>query len=292
MALLNSNLVIKQKRPIRFIQFGDGPLIRGLIDWNLQIINEETSFQGGIALVTNTNSSFGTKLVKQDGRYTVILKDGDQQFEKIISVFDRFLDPVDNFAEYVHYAENAYLKFIVSDLGKDGWDVNPKDTGFKTAPQTNITRLLAFLYHRYENFQGDLSSGFIFLPIEEVNNNGQILKEKLLEAAKLSLDEPKFEEWLVKANRFYDTYAKRVVTEAVKDDIKGLQSIRGYTDKLLLLGEYQNEWLIKGDESLLDYLPFEDTRRPLNIQLVKELPIREVNNPNLFEKEETGDEKD
>ena len=292
MALLNSNLVIKQKRPIRFIQFGDGPLIRGLIDWNLQIINEETSFQGGIALVTNTNSSFGTKLVKQDGRYTVILKDGDQQFEKIISVFDRFLDPVDNFAEYVHYAENAYLKFIVSDLGKDGWDVNPKDTGFKTAPQTNITRLLAFLYHRYENFQGDLSSGFIFLPTEEVNNNGQILKEKLLEAAKLSLDEPKFEEWLVKANRFYDTYAKRVVTEAVKDDIKGLQSIRGYTDKLLLLGEYQNEWLIKGDESLLDYLPFEDTRRPLNIQLVKELPIREVNNPNLFEKEETGDEKD
>ena len=292
MALLNSNLVIKQKRPIRFIQFGDGPLIRGLIDWNLQIINEETSFQGGVALVMDTNSSFGTKLVKQDGRYTVILKDGDQQFEKIISVFDRFLDPVDNFAEYVHYAENAYLKFIVSDLGKDGWDVNPKDTGFKTAPQTNITRLLAFLYHRYENFQGDLSSGFIFLPIEEVNNNGQILKEKLLEAAKLSLDEPKFEEWLVKANRFYDTYAKRVVTEAVKDDIKGLQSIRGYTDKLLLLGEYQNEWLIKGDESLLDYLPFEDTRRPLNIQLVKELPIREVNNPNLFEKEETGDEKD
>ena len=290
MALLNSNLVIKQKRPVRFLQFGTSPLIRGLIDWDLQIINEETSFQGGIALVTDTNSTFGNKLVKQDGRYTVLLNDGDQQVEKIVSVFDRFLDPDDNYAEFVHYSENAYLKFIVSDLGDEGWKIDPQDTDLKKNPQTNLSRLLAFLYHRYENFQGDLSSGFYFLPSEQVNNNGQIIKDNLLAAAKLSINEPKFEEWLVKANHFYDTYAKRNLTEATKVEIKSLQVKRGYTDKLLLLGEYENEWLIKGDESLKEYLPYEDTRRPLNIQLVKELPAREVKDPNLFDQEEGTDE--
>jgi tagaturonate reductase len=39
------------KRPLRVIQFGEGGFLRGFVDWMLQIVNEKTDFDGGVAVV-------------------------------------------------------------------------------------------------------------------------------------------------------------------------------------------------------------------------------------------------
>ena len=36
----------KIARTERFIQFGEGGFLRGFVDWMLQIVNEETDYEG------------------------------------------------------------------------------------------------------------------------------------------------------------------------------------------------------------------------------------------------------
>ena len=71
---LNSTIVTKKQRPTRIIQFGEGNFLRAFIDWFIQVINDETDFNGGVAVVQPLPAGRVKELEKQDGLYTLLLE--------------------------------------------------------------------------------------------------------------------------------------------------------------------------------------------------------------------------
>ena len=61
----------KQVRPERVIQFGEGGFLRGFVDWILQILNEETAFNGSAVVVQPIEQGMCDMLQKQDCVYKI-----------------------------------------------------------------------------------------------------------------------------------------------------------------------------------------------------------------------------
>ena len=48
---MNISTMNKPKRPVKVIQFGEGGFLRGFADWMIQKMNEQTDFNGSVAVV-------------------------------------------------------------------------------------------------------------------------------------------------------------------------------------------------------------------------------------------------
>ena len=66
--------VLRQDRPIRVIQFGEGNFLRAFVDWMLDIANEKGVFNGSIAIVKPISSGSLDAFSEQDDLYTVVLR--------------------------------------------------------------------------------------------------------------------------------------------------------------------------------------------------------------------------
>ena len=106
-------------------------------------------------------------------------------------------------------------------------------------------------------------NGFIFLPCELIEKNGQTLKKYVLEYAKLWNLGTDFEKWVGNKNIFCNTLVDRIVTGYPRDEKIDL----GYEGNMLDTSEIFHLWVIeaKDDEqkSLKNEFPFE--KAELNI---------------------------
>src|SRR6478609_10689197 len=62
---------LKQTRPVKVIQFGDGNFMRGFMDWIIDILNEKTDFDGSVLLIRPLRKGKDAKKFEQDGLYHV-----------------------------------------------------------------------------------------------------------------------------------------------------------------------------------------------------------------------------
>ena len=62
------------KRPIRVMQFGEGNFLRAFADNFIDILNEKTDFNGGIAIVKPIPFGNLDYFKAQDNLYSVILR--------------------------------------------------------------------------------------------------------------------------------------------------------------------------------------------------------------------------
>lgn len=53
--------------PTRVIQFGEGNFLRAFVDWQLDILNEQTFLNAGVTIVRPINSDFPPSLNTQMG---------------------------------------------------------------------------------------------------------------------------------------------------------------------------------------------------------------------------------
>lgn len=60
--------------PTRVIQFGEGNFLRAFVDWQLDILNEQTFLNAGVTIVRPINSDFPPSLNTQDGLYTTLIR--------------------------------------------------------------------------------------------------------------------------------------------------------------------------------------------------------------------------
>ena len=151
----------------------------------MQIVNENTDFCGGVTVVQPIEKGMCDLLEKQNCTYTHImrgLKDGEPTVDtKRIDVIKRCVQPYKDFNEYLKLAENKDFRFIVSNTTESGIEFNEGDTPDKAPFVTFPAKLTLLLKRRY-----DLKlSGFIFLPCELIDKNGENLKKCILEYAKL-----------------------------------------------------------------------------------------------------------
>ena len=247
----------KPKRTERIIQFGEGGFLRAFVDWIVQLTDEKTDFDASAVVVQPIEKGMCDMLEKQNCVYTLImrgLKDGVPTVDKkVIDCISRTVQPYRDFDEYLKLAENSDFKFVVSNTTESGIAFNDSDRPDNAPNITFPAKVTMLLKKRF-----DLGlNGFIFLPCELIEKNGQTLKKYVLEYAKLWNLGTDFEKWVEGENIFCNTLVDRIVTGYPRDEKIDL----GYEDNMLDTSEIFHLWVIeaKDDEQkiLKNEFPFE-----------------------------------
>lgn len=183
------------------LQIGEGNFLRAFIDSFIQTMNEKTDFSSNVAVVQPLANGRVNEIAKQDGLYTLLLE-GIQNNKKIrskevIGVLDDFIDPYKEYDKFLEYAHSEDLQFIISNTTEAGIVLDESDLDFTNTPKSYPGKLLVLLKERYEFFADNNSKGLYILPCELINNNGDKLKETILQLAKLhNFDQP-FIDWIL-----------------------------------------------------------------------------------------------
>ena len=259
----------KPKRTERIIQFGEGGFLRAFVDWIVQLTDEKTDFDASVVVVQPIEKGMCDMLEKQNCAYTLImrgLKDGVPTVDKkVIDCISRTVQPYRDFDEYLKLAEDPDFRFVVSNTTESGIAFNDSDRPDNAPNITFPAKVTMLLKKRF-----DLGlNGFIFLPCELIEKNGQTLKKYVLEYAKLWNFGTDFEKWVGNKNIFCNTLVDRIVTGYPRDEKIDL----GYEDNMLDTSEIFHLWVIeaKDDEQkiLKNEFPFE--KAGLNIIVTNNL---------------------
>lgn len=255
----------KTPRTEKIIQFGEGGFLRGFVDWIVALTNESSDFDASVVVVQPIKVGMCERLEEQNCVYTHIMRGlsgGVPTVEKkIIDCISRTVRPYDDWDAYLKLAENPSFKIIVSNTTESGITFSEKDSP-ENAPDISFpAKLTLLLYRRYTLGL----SGFLFLPCELIDKNGEQLKSSVLKYAKLWKLEDGFGRWIENENTFCNTLVDRIVTGYPKDEKIDLP----YTDNMLNTSELFHLWVIEGDEKIKEIFPFH--KAGLNIILTDNL---------------------
>ena len=271
--------MIKNKtiRPEKIIQFGEGGFLRGFIDWIIHLTNEKTDFDGSVVVVQPIEQGLCDKLSEQDCVYTHIMrgmKAGVPTVDtKVIDVISRCVKPYDNYEEYLSLAENPDFRFVFSNTTESGIAYSEGDKLNDAPPKSFPAKVTALLYKRYKLGY----DGFIFLPCELIDKNGETLKNIILRYAEEWKLGDEFKTWVAEKNVFCNTLVDRIVTGYPRDEKIEL----GYEDNMLNTSELFHLWVIEGPETILEELPFDKTGLNIivtdNLEMYRTRKVRILN---------------
>ena len=250
----------KTHRPEKIIQFGEGGFLRGFVDWMLHKINASSDFNGSVVVVQPIEMGMCDMLTKQDCIYTHLIRGVEGVEADVIDVISRCIKPYEDFDAYIKLAENPDFRFVVSNTTESGIVFSDEDKITDTPPKTFPAKLTLLLKKRYELGLG----GFIFLPCELIDRNGDNLKACVLKYAELwGLDEG-FKAWIENDNVFTNTLVDRINTGYPKGEDLGL----GYEDNMVNTSEFFHLWVIETEHDLDSELPFSSAN--LNVIITRD----------------------
>jgi len=256
-----------RKLPEKVLQFGEGNFLRGFVDWMVNRMNEEGLFNGSVVVVQPIAQGMVDIINRQDGLYSLYLRgiqDGRVVEEKSInSAISRGINLYTEFETYLKCAENPDLRFIISNTTEAGIAYNPDDRPDDRPPVSFPGKLTVLLYRRFKAFKGDENKGFVIIPCELIDRNGDNLKKIVFQFAQEWKLEQEFIAWLEKSNYFLNTLVDRIVTGYPKDEVQKLTEELGYKDNLINTAEIFHLWVIEGDKRFSEELPL--TQAGLNV---------------------------
>lgn len=245
--------------PEKVLQFGEGNFLRGFVDWMIHGMNEKGLFGGRVVVVQPIAQGLAGKVNEQNGAYTLLMRGVQNgkvvEQQEIITSISRGLNPYGEFQEYLQCAHNPELRFIVSNTTEAGIAFSPDDSATDQPPASFPAKLTLLLLERYKTFKGDVSKGFVLLPCELIDRNGDNLKKTVLQTAEHWKLEQSFLEWVEKANIFTNTLVDRIVTGYPREEVEALWQKAGYKDELFNTSEVFHLWVIEGPASLEKELP-------------------------------------
>lgn len=263
--------------PERMIQFGEGNFMRAFVDWQLQQMNNLGLFNGSAVLVQPIEQGRGgvrALMAAQDHLYTVLLNGimGSQPVNsrEIISSVSRVINPYFEYEAYLALAGNDELEFITSNTTEAGIAYLPGDRADVEPPKSFPGKLTALLHRRFELGK----KGFIIIPCELIDRNGERLKEIVQRyAADWNLGEA-FLHWLEAENTFCCSLVDRIVPGYPREQAAALEAELGYLDSVMVTAEPFLFWVIEGPETLAERLPL--AAAGLNVVVTPDMtPYRE-----------------
>ncbi|AJG98596.1 altronate oxidoreductase [Clostridium beijerinckii] len=259
--------------PEKVLQFGEGNFLRAFVDWQIDKMNEEAGFNGSVVVVQPQEGGLVNMLNEQDGLFTLYLQgvQGKKAIKthKIINSISRGINPYTDYNEYLKVAENPELRFIVSNTTEAGIAFDENDKLNEGCQKSFPGKLTAFLFRRFMVFNGDSSKGFIIIPCELIDRNGEKLKEIVLRYAEMWNLGQDFVDWINDANTFCCSLVDRIVPGYPRDTIDEVRAELGYDDNLVDVGEIFHLWVIEGPQSIKDELPIE--KAGLNVKVVDDM---------------------
>lgn len=233
----------------KVIQFGEGGFLRGFADWMLQYVNEKTDFDGKVVVVQPIEKGMCDMLSAQNCEYTHICRGSEGVEVKKVNVISRCVKPYEDFEAYLALAENPDFRFVISNTTEAGICFDSGDALADAPAKTFPAKLTQLLKKRF-----DLKlRGFVFLPCELIDKNGENLKKCILQYADLWDLGDAFKAWIEKDNIFCNTLVDRINTGYPAGEELNL----GYEDNMVNTSEYFHLWVVEGYDKLFDEIPFD-----------------------------------
>lgn len=254
--MLNREELNLPKYPEKIIQFGEGNFLRSFVDWQLDIINKNTDLNAGVAVVRPIDYDTVPLLNTQDGLYTSIIRGINENGEvvkdyRIISSINREIPVYKEFDEYLKLAHNPEMRFIISNTTEAGIVYSDEDKYDDRPQNTFPAKLTRLLHERFKVFNGEVNKGFILMPCELIDYNGEELKKIVLKYAELWNLGEEFKNWLVNGNIWCSTLVDRIVTGYPRAEKDELLKELGYEDNFMTTGEYFYLFVIQGPKDIL-----------------------------------------
>ena len=241
----------------KFLQFGEGNFLRGFVDWMIDRLNKEADFDGGVVVVQPLAQGLIPMINEQDGLYTLYLRglqDGQKVEEtRVVDCITRGINPFENTDEFFECASNPELRYIISNTTEAGIEYKPNQNPDDFAGLTFPGRLTLFMKRRFDN----KLPGFLLLPCELIDKNGDELKACVLKYAKDFGYGDDFIKWVEEENYFTNTLVDRIVTGYPRDTASEMEKEYGYLDNIIATAEIFHLWVIQGDKKYAEELPFD-----------------------------------
>ena len=247
----------------KIIQFGEGGFLRGFADWMLQKVNNTTDFDGSVVVVQPIENGMCDMLSSQNCVYTHICRGLEGVVVQKNDVISRCVKPYDNFDEYLKLAENPDFRFVISNTTEAGITFSAEDKITDSPAKTFPAKLTQLLKKRFDLKLG----GFVFLPCELIDKNGENLKKCILQYADLWYLGADFKSWIENENIFCNTLVDRINTGYPKDEKIEFD----YEDNMINTSEYFHLWVIEGYNELFKEIPFD--KCGLNVILTDNLEM-------------------
>ncbi|TCC79029.1 tagaturonate reductase [Citrobacter braakii] len=265
--------------PERIIQFGEGNFLRAFVDWQVDLLNEHTDLNAGVVIVRPIESTFPPSLSTQDGLYTTIIRGLNEKGEavsdaRLIRSVNREISVYSEYDEFLKLAYNPDMRFVFSNTTEAGISYHAGDK-FEDAPAVSYpAKLTRLLFERFSHFNGASDKGWIIIPCELIDYNGDALRELVLRYAQEWALPEAFIQWLDQANAFCSTLVDRIVTGYPRDEVEKLEAELGYHDAFLDTAEHFYLFVIQGPKSLAAELRLD--KYPLNVLIVDDIkPYKE-----------------
>ncbi len=136
--------------------------------------------------------------------------------------------------------------------------------------------MVQFLYERWKAFSGDPEKGLIILPVELIENNGEVLKDCVMKLIRLwGLDEA-FGAWADEANIFCSTLVDRIVSGKTAQ-----LSERFPEDSMAAAAEPFGLWIIASDRDISEEFTLRKAGMPIvftdDLRPFRERKVRVLN---------------
>ncbi len=271
--------------PEKVLQFGTGVLLRGLPDYLINKANRQGIFNGRIVVVKSTDSGDTAAFDRQDSLYTLCVRgiDNGTQVESntVCSAISRVLSAKTQWESILECAKSTEMQIIISNTTEVGIQLVQDDIR-QNPPVSFPGKLLAFLYARFQAFNGDSDKGMIIIPTELIPNNGKKLESILFELAHRNNLETEFIDWIENSNTFCNSLVDRIVPGKPDEKTREKTAQKlGYTDNLMTMSEVYRLWAIEGDARIKEILSFEQADEGVivepDIEIFRELKLRMLN---------------
>ncbi|CFQ43077.1 MULTISPECIES: tagaturonate reductase [Yersinia] len=279
MQTLNRRDFPGRSHPDKIIQFGEGNFLRAFVDWQIDLLNEHTDLNAGIVVIRPIDTDFPPSLSTQDGLYTAVIRGLNEQGEavresRLIRSVNREINIYRQFDEYLALARDANIRFMFSNTTEAGIAWNEADQFSDAPPSSFPAKLTRLLFERFEHFAGAADKGWVLLPCELIDYNGEALRELVLRYASHWQLPAEFSQWLTENNCFCSTLVDRIVTGYPRDEVAALQTELGYQDSFLDTAEYFYLFVIQGPKELAQELRLDQL--DLNVRIVDDIkPYKE-----------------
>ena len=244
----------------KIIQFGEGGFLRGFADWMIQKMTDVGAFDGKVVVVQPIESGMCDMLSAQDCKYTHIIRGSEGVETTQVDVISRCVKPYEDWESYLSLADIPSMRFVISNTTESGIVYNECDKA-ENAPDISFpAKLTLLLKRRFDKALG----GFIIIPCELIDRNGDNLKKCVLAYADLWNMGEDFKAWVENENMFTNTLVDRINTGYPKGEDLNL----GYEDNMINTSEYFHLWVIETDYDIERELPF--SAAGLNVIVTKD----------------------
>ncbi len=271
--------------PVKVLQIGEGNFLKAFADYAVQMMNDSSVFNGSVVIMQPNGSERVKTFEKQNSMFTVYER-GKYNGEivdksEVITSVKECVNPKTDFDKIIDYIKLDSLDIIISNTTEAGIVCDEKCKLSDNPPSSYPAKLTKLLFERYKHFNGDKKKGIYVLPVELIENNGEVLESIVIKYSHLWNLGNEFVNWVMSSCTFCSTLVDRIVTGFPRSNYDEFCKSLGYQDELLTVCEPYFSWIIEDKNDIKNVFPLDKARLNVtwcnNLAMFRERKVKILN---------------